>query len=341
MTAVVLILLAFFGLPALRRLSSYISSQWLLILRSRDDLRKWANTPGPAAGESEDCVNLNVFAPATLGEGHKAVIVWIYSGGYDGSSLAANQDVVVVTINYRTNVFGFANSLNLLKAERNLGLLDQRLALDWVQRNIAAFGESAGAMSVDALVANPPVPLSFRAAILQSASWSMLLSVTNCSPSRNLECLRAIPAAKLKGIIERSMLTFTPISDGITWPLNTRRARLNSTEKHSQIARVPVMVGSNGGEGWTFVGELNQTAPLSIASVGISAWRCVYNASFLSTQLYLEPVAYHAAVPSAGLFSTGRKVVGEGVFEGLSMTVDSTASDARCHLYQNLYYLRK
>ncbi|KAB8212886.1 Carboxylesterase [Aspergillus novoparasiticus] len=107
---------------------------------SRDDLMKWANTPGPATGESEDCLTLNIFAPATLREDQKAVIVLIYGGGfmfgsnslpgYNGSSLAANQDVVVVTINYRTNVFGFANSPNLPKAERNPGLLDQRLALD-------------------------------------------------------------------------------------------------------------------------------------------------------------------------------------------------------------------
>ncbi|KAB8213252.1 Alpha/Beta hydrolase protein [Aspergillus novoparasiticus] len=342
--------------------------------RSRDDLRKWANTLGPAAGESDDSNSL---------------------AGYDGSSLAANQDVVVVTINYRTNVFGFANSPNLPKPERNLGLLDQRLALDWVQRNIAAFGgdpsrvtiagESAGAMSVDALVTNPPVPLSFRAAILQSgqtsfsisggseASWSMLLNVTNCSPNRDLE----------------------------------RLPRLNSTVKHSQIARVPVMLGSNGGESRTFVGTLNLTAPLSMllretksdlwqetvdaypvgepgiatqadriskiitdlqfdcpaqlmaddnASVGISAWRYLYNASFSNTQLYLEPEAtvtqkevnrimqkacadfvkepYYgpgwAAVPSVALFSNGRKV-----------TVDSTVFDARCQLYQSLYDLRK
>ncbi|KAB8213246.1 Alpha/Beta hydrolase protein [Aspergillus novoparasiticus] len=435
--------------------------------RSRDDLLKWANTPGPAAGESEDCLTLNVFAPATLGEGRKAVIVWIYGGGfifgasslpgYDGSSLAANQDVVVVTINYRTNVFGFANSSNLPKAKRNLGLLDQRLALDWVQRNIAAFGgdpsrvtiagESAGAMSVDALIAKPPVPVPFRAAILQSgqtsfsisgaseASWSTLLNMTNCAPNRDLECLRAIPATKLKGIIERSALTFNPISDGTTWPLNTRGARLNSTEKCSQIARVPVLVGSNGDEGRTFVGTLNSTALVSMlgglkadfwqeilnaypigapgiatqadriskiitdvqfrcpaelmtddsASVGISAWRYIYNASFPNTQLYPEPVAYHsseistifgtfphvnatmaqkelsrimqkawadfakepyygpgwAAVPSVEVFSNGRKAIGEGVFGGLSETVDSSEFDARCQLYQNLYDLEQ
>lgn len=68
----------------------------------------------PPAPESEDCLNVNVFAPATSTDGElKAVIVWIFGGVlqfgwdgvplYDGSSFAANQDVIIVAINYRTN----------------------------------------------------------------------------------------------------------------------------------------------------------------------------------------------------------------------------------------------
>ena len=92
-------------------------------------------------------------------------MVWLYGGGllygsnsvekYDGSFLAANNDVIVVVPNYRTNVYGFHGSPQVPVTERNTGWLDQRLALDWVRRNIAAFGgdpakvtifgESAGA----------------------------------------------------------------------------------------------------------------------------------------------------------------------------------------------------
>jgi carboxylesterase type B len=70
------------------------------------------NTPGPPAGESEDCLYINIFAPRTSGR-NKAVMFWIYGGFldfgsnsaayYDGSSFAANQDVIVVAPNYRTN----------------------------------------------------------------------------------------------------------------------------------------------------------------------------------------------------------------------------------------------
>ncbi len=98
---------------------------------ARNQAIEWFGTPGPPAGESEDCLNLNVFAPAGASEGSKAVLFWIHGGGfsigsgslpfYDGASFAADHDVVVVTMNYRTNVFGFPGSPDLPEAERNLG----------------------------------------------------------------------------------------------------------------------------------------------------------------------------------------------------------------------------
>lgn len=83
--------------------------------------------------ESEDCLNLNIFAPASPALELKPVIFWMYGGSfsfgsgslplYDGSGFAANQDVVIVTINYRTNVFGFPGSSELAKEEQNLGFV--------------------------------------------------------------------------------------------------------------------------------------------------------------------------------------------------------------------------
>ncbi|CAF0916223.1 unnamed protein product [Rotaria sordida] len=77
-------------------------------------------------------------------------MVWFYGGGnefgsatnpiYDGTNIARNQDVVVVTFNYRTNIFGFPLAPQLPITGQNLGYLDQRLVLDWIQRNIHAFG---------------------------------------------------------------------------------------------------------------------------------------------------------------------------------------------------------
>jgi carboxylesterase type B len=113
----------------------------------------------PAPEESEDCLYLNVFAPSTPApQGGRAVLFWIYGGSlqfgsaglptYDGSSFAANQDVIVVTTNYRTNVFGFSNSPEIAFGQQNSGFLDQRKALSWVQANVARFGGNPDAVTI-------------------------------------------------------------------------------------------------------------------------------------------------------------------------------------------------
>lgn len=96
---------------------------------TREQTIAWFNTPPPPAGESEDCLNLNIYAPSSAGK--KPVMVWIYGGSltfgansvpaYDGSFMASNQDIIVVSINYRTNVFGFPGSPQLSPQGRNLG----------------------------------------------------------------------------------------------------------------------------------------------------------------------------------------------------------------------------
>ncbi|KAG5982026.1 hypothetical protein E4U55_002416 [Claviceps digitariae] len=189
---------------------------------ARERSIRWFSTPSFPGSESEDCLFINVVAPGSaLSESGaasaqlKAVMVWIYGGSfqigsgalpvYDGTQFAAKQDVLVVTFNYRLGVFGFPGSPQIAEQEQNLGMLDQRLALDWVQRNIAAFGgdprrvtifgESAGAGSVDVLLTAPPAgaTLPFAAAIMQSGqgtagvaaskskdSWSKLARALGC-----------------------------------------------------------------------------------------------------------------------------------------------------------------
>lgn len=132
--------------------------------------------------QAEDCLSLNVWAPA--GSGHP-VLVFLHGGGftsgsgglawYDGAELAEHGDIVVVTINYRLGVLGYLCLPGV--SEGNLGLLDQLAALEWVRDNIAAFGgdpaqvtvagQSGGALSILAMLAGTAGP--FRRAILQSA----------------------------------------------------------------------------------------------------------------------------------------------------------------------------
>ncbi|MCJ7813659.1 carboxylesterase family protein, partial [bacterium] len=105
-------------------------------------------------GLSEDCLYLNVWTPAKRNTKGLPVLVYFYGGGfvagdgaeprYDGASMA-RKGMVAVTVNYRLNIFGFFAHPELsteapYKASGNYGLLDQNVALKWVQKNIAAFG---------------------------------------------------------------------------------------------------------------------------------------------------------------------------------------------------------
>ncbi|GAB1293547.1 Pyrethroid hydrolase Ces2e [Apodemus speciosus] len=150
----------------------------------------------PPISISEDCLYLNIYAPTHAHEGSNlpvrpgswstgCVMVWIHGGAltvgmasmYDGSILAATEDVVVVTIQYRLGVLGFFSTGDQ-HARGNWGYLDQVAALRWVQQNIAhfggnpdrvtIFGESAGGTSVSSHVVSPMSEGLFHGAIMES-----------------------------------------------------------------------------------------------------------------------------------------------------------------------------
>lgn len=133
----------------------------------------------------EDCLNLNVFAPDVSAD-RLPVMVWIHGGSFyfgtgakfDGAPLA-RKGVLVVTVNYRLDAMGFLSTEDDVIAG-NFGLLDQILALQWVQRNIhhfggdaghvTVFGESAGGTCVALLVLSPPARGLFHNAVIESGS---------------------------------------------------------------------------------------------------------------------------------------------------------------------------
>jgi len=141
---------------------------------------------------SEDCLYLNIWTPAKSAKDRLPVMVWIHGGGftrgyggsqaYDGETLA-RKGAVIVTINYRLGIFGFfvhpaLSAESPHHASGNYTLLDQIAALEWVKKNIAAFGgdpdrvtifgESAGSWSVNALMASPLAKGLFHRAIGES-----------------------------------------------------------------------------------------------------------------------------------------------------------------------------
>ncbi len=154
------------------------------------------NAAGRASGD--ECLTLNVWTPALDGA-HRPVLVWIHGGAflvgsgatpiYNGAELARRGDVVVVTVNYRLGALGFAH-LGLarngaLRESTNLGLRDQIAALEWVRAHIArfggdpasvtVFGQSAGGMSIGALLGAPRARNLIKRAICQSGAADHVL----------------------------------------------------------------------------------------------------------------------------------------------------------------------
>jgi len=151
---------------------------------------------GTGPGTSEDCLYLNVWTGAKSAKDKRPVMVWIYGGGYytgsgsqamyDGEALA-KKGAVIVTLNYRLGTFGFFSYPELTKESdrrgaANFGVMDGIAALEWVQKNIAAFGgdpknvtifgESAGAGMVANLLTIPQAKGLFERAIGESSAWS-------------------------------------------------------------------------------------------------------------------------------------------------------------------------
>ncbi len=231
---------------------------------------------------SEDCLTLNIFSPQKSGK--FPVMLWIHGGGfiigagtynmYDSARLAADKDVVVVTINYRLGALGFF-ALPELAAEDpdgstgNYGLMDQIEALKWVHDNISGFqgdpdnvtifGQSAGGMSVCALLASQPAAGLFHRAIPMSGSCSVSGTLESgykqyqqiardlgCEGGDVLDCLRQKPAEAFVpegGIFSairniRSIMSHSPIIDGYVLtdqPIDCIR--------EGNYNQVPVMVG--------------------------------------------------------------------------------------------------
>ncbi|AJP73844.1 carboxylesterase/lipase family protein [Sphingomonas hengshuiensis] len=159
----------------------------------RDATRYGAIAPqlGASGEQSEDCLVLNVWTPATGGDARRPVMVWVHGGGFavgsgadpvtEGARLAARNDVVVVSLNHRLNALGYLYFGDLVpagKAVANPGQLDVAAALLWVRDNIAAFGgdpdtvmvfgHSGGGSKVASLAAMPAAQGLFHRAALQS-----------------------------------------------------------------------------------------------------------------------------------------------------------------------------
>jgi para-nitrobenzyl esterase len=233
--------------------------------------------PPREPARSEDCLYANVWTSANNANDRRPVMVWIYGGGftggsgglawYDGENLAA-KGPVIVTFNYRLGTFGFFAHPELAKesarnASGNYGMMDAIAMLQWVKKNISAFGgdpnnvtiagESAGAIMVGALVGSPLAKGLFHRAIAQSGGWmglTMQRMNTSAQAQENgakamaalgvqtIAELRAKPLAELVGLSGAGLVV-----DGYVIPEDLSLTFMNGKQN-----AVDVLTGSNKDE---------------------------------------------------------------------------------------------
>ncbi|XP_066492931.1 fatty acyl-CoA hydrolase precursor, medium chain-like [Tiliqua scincoides] len=243
---------------------------------------------------SEDCLYLNIYTPAHSDKKAKLpVMVWIHGGGllvgaasqFDGSELAAFEDVVVVVIQYRLGILGFYSTGDA-HSPGNWGFLDQVAALQWVQENIAdfrgdpgsvtVFGESAGGFCTSALVLSPLSKGLFHKAISESGVVLMeafiddhpeklakkIAETAGCQTSSSAEMVRCLKEKTEEEIFdtnhkmdfttmhlssdEEHTVFFPAVVDGVFLPKAPKELL-----KGKKISNVPHIIGVNNHEsGW-------------------------------------------------------------------------------------------
>ncbi len=239
------------------------------------------NSPYRMADEpvSEDCLYLNVWTAAKSAKERRPVMVWIHGGAltrgsgslppYDGEELA-KKGVVLVTVNYRLGVFGFFAHPELTResdrhSSGNYGILDQIAALEWVRKNISAFGgdprrvtifgESAGSWSVNLLNATPLAKGLFQRAIGESgANFAPLPKLADAekagvaaAQSLGADSIAALRAKSAADLMKGRPELARPNVDG--WMLPAQVYAVFAEGKQNDV---PLLVGSNADEGTAF-----------------------------------------------------------------------------------------
>lgn len=322
---------------------------------------------------SEDCLTLNIWTPSTDSE-KRPVLFWIHGGGfvggsgssliYDGARLAQRGDVVVVSINYRLGALGFVNLAEVtggrIPASGNEGLEDQVFALKWVRdnierfggdpSNITIFGESAGGMSVGALMAFPAAKGLFHKAIPQSGAChtainlsqatniaEKLMSKLGVSPNKDVQALIDMPASQITEQGQRLAaedngvgMIFQPCVDGNVLP----KLPIDSV-KQGSADDVAVLAGATRDEWRLFVsmtpGIANMTEDQLRSQLqndpqnDLSPMIEPYRDMLTSIGHDASPVAIHSAIQS------------ERAFRIPAIRLAEAMSDRGCDTYEYLF----
>ena len=261
----------------------------------RAELMDFASPPDTTP-ETEDCLTLNLWTPGIGDGGRRPIMVWFHGGAFsfgsansarlDGARLARREDVVVVTVNQRLNLFGFLDLSEAGGAEYaqsgNAGTLDMLAALEWVRDHAAAFGgdpgnvtifgESGGGAKVSTLLAMPRARGLFHRAIVQSGAAIRLrtreraLRLTDCvlrELGAGVGDLAALPMERLKAAIapaEKALgpspfplfdrYPFGPVVDGDLLPRHPFEP-----DAPDPSANIPLLVGDTTDEAALFLAQ--------------------------------------------------------------------------------------
>ncbi len=314
--------------------------------------------------QSEDCLFLNIWSPKADAK-KRPVMFWIHGGGfisgsgssdlYDGANLAKKGDVVVVTINYRMGPFGFLYFNNLPNHqgfESNLGIKDQVAALKWVRDNISSFGgdpsnvtifgESAGAISVQTLMATPSAKGLFHKAIAESGApnniWAPEFSTAFTKrylqlvgvDTANLQKLKTIDpdtlAVAMRKLLDMVCIeatpnkTIAPTLDPDFLPNNLMQAIQSGS-----AANVPLLIGTNKDEATLFALRRLNMAPRT--AKGLTPYVSRFNQEERKKLL----AAYQNYPRKSGVLS----IITDGVFAMPSMQFAALQSEkAPTYMYR-------
>ncbi|KIW10075.1 hypothetical protein PV08_11035 [Exophiala spinifera] len=247
----------------------------------------------PGATTGEDCLSLILWAPRAKANQSFPVIVYIPGGGftsggansqykYGGPIVRDNQDVIVISINYRVNIFGYPNAASLGRHNLNPGLLDQRKAVEWVYENVAAFGgdptritlwgQSAGGSSVDkyayawaddpivqGLIADSGVAGLLGTSASDTSNFTYIAQQLNCTQKDvddQFTCVQQKNATDIINILDNynatknggKSLSFVPTGDN-----ETSWSSYKDLEAKGKFAKIPFLTGNNNNEFATLV----------------------------------------------------------------------------------------
>ncbi|KAJ3273781.1 ER degradation-enhancing alpha-mannosidase-like protein 1 [Terramyces sp. JEL0728] len=313
---------------------------------------------GPGVFGDEDCLNLNIYAPRDAFG--LPVIVYVFGGGFnDGSNQEAvfdgrniikeNPNAIIVTINYRLNLFGWLGGLEMAQeGSVNAGLLDQAAAFKWVRKHIGAFGgdptqvtamgESSGAISVGAhLLALDGNQTLFDRAVLLSGASGMFYNTpasfdpqfvafansVNCTVAPLLPCLRKLSADVL--IAHKPNIQWNIIADG-TYVKDESLVELYAKNKFS---KVPLLINGDLNEGTIFTTGIQTEQELF-------GFEASFLGFFTPANLKTLQQSYPAATNPLGAFGAAADFFGDSIFNCPSSIFAEFYSRANVTVYKSI-----